>query len=127
MAQAEEAPVAEEIPAPVVEELALDAAVEVADEAPANVMPLARPEPVAPAPAPEPEPVEIASPRSIKPAAAEEPEERPLTLFEKMMNLSRGPKAKPAAEPVAPAKAYDTDPNQDPLEIPRFFKRQVND
>jgi hypothetical protein len=45
-----------------------------------------------------------------------------------MMNLSRGPaKTKPAAEPAVAPPAYDADPSQDPLEIPRFFKRQVND
>jgi cell division protein FtsZ len=50
-----------------------------------------------------------------------------LTLFEKMMNLSRGPaKAKPVAEPAVAPPAYG-DANEDPLEIPRFFKRQVND
>ena len=57
-------------------------------------------------------------------AAAEE--ERPMSLFEKMMNLSRP--AKPvrtseptlAPEPEAPADSGD-------VAIPRFFKRQVND
>jgi hypothetical protein len=44
-----------------------------------------------------------------------------------MMNLSRGaPKAKADAAP-APAPSHEPDASQDPLEIPRFFKRQVND
>ena len=57
-----------------------------------------------------------------------EPEEKPLTLFEKMMNLSRGP-AKPAVRPVstlAPEPAPQPEAGTD-MEIPRFFKRQVND
>jgi cell division protein FtsZ len=123
------AQVAEPAPEPVVEELALDMAAEVEDEAPTNVTPLTRAEPVAaPTPAPVVERVEAPiSPRPMKPEAAEA-EERPLTLFERMMNLSRGPaKTKPAAEPAVAPPAYDADPSQDPLEIPRFFKRQVND
>jgi cell division protein FtsZ len=49
-------------------------------------------------------------------------DERPMSLFERMMQMSRG-KAKPAAEPTLapepPAAAADVD-------IPPFFKRQVN-
>ena len=69
----------------------------------------------------------VAAPKPMRAAPPAAEEERPLTLFERMMNLSRGaPKAK--AEPApAPAPAYETEASQDPLEIPRFFKRQVND
>jgi cell division protein FtsZ len=56
--------------------------------------------------------------------------DRPLTLFERMMNISRGaPKANEAgAAPAAPEPAPA--PRQsggDNIEIPRFFRRQVND
>jgi len=126
-----EEPVAE-APRPVAEELTLDMSAAIDDE-PTNVMPLVRPEPAVAAPAPivESEPREyVASPmpRGTKAEPEEAAEERPLTLFEKMMNLSRGPsKAKPAPEPVVAPPAYSGDANEDPLEIPRFFKRQVND
>jgi cell division protein FtsZ len=127
-APAVEEPVAE-MPAPV-EELTLDMTAAIEDET-NNVMPLVRPElPVAPAPVAQTDlrPYAVEAPAAAaKPAAAEEVEERPLTLFEKMMNLSRGPaKAKPVAEPAVAPPAYG-DANEDPLEIPRFFKRQVND
>ena len=50
-----------------------------------------------------------------------------MTLFERLMNINNGAaKASTAAaaeESVAPP---ERDP-QDPLEIPRFFRRQVND
>ncbi len=70
--------------------------------------------PVAAAPAPAPAPVAAAEPVE---------EERAPTLFEKMMNLSRGPKPKPApAATLAPEpKVASTD-----VDIPPFFKRQVN-
>jgi len=96
-----------------------------------NVMPLrmpepqvreAAPEPVAEAaPAPINEPVErpYVAPR----AAREEPRPGP-TLFERMMNLSRGADKARAEEPEV---AAEEPASQDPLEIPRFFRRQVND
>ena len=63
-------------------------------------------------------------PTPIMQAAQEpEPEERPLTLFEKMMNLSRGPKAK-AAPPSTLAPEPEAGVAE--VEIPPFFKRQVN-
>ncbi len=100
-------------------ELELDLADEVIDEPVVadNVMPLIRPEPVAEAP--KMSDFHIAEP---------EGEGRTLTLFEKMMNLSRGP-AKAKAEPAQPSVAttYQPEAGDDPLEIPRFFKRQVND
>ena len=66
--------------------------------------------------APEPAPVVV----PIAPAPVEE--ERPLSLFEKMMAMSRGSKPKPApAETLAPEPAPAAD-----VEIPPFFKRQVN-
>jgi cell division protein FtsZ len=72
---------------------------------------------VAKAPA-EPEPVSVVVP--IAPPPVEE--ERPLSLFEKMMAMSRGSKPKPApAETLAPEPAPAAD-----VEIPPFFKRQVN-
>src|SRR3546814_543423 len=55
--------------------------------------------------------------------------DRPLTLFERMMNISRGaPKANEAgAAPAAPAPAPAAEPRSENIEIPRFFRRQVND
>ena len=108
-------------------ELALDMSDMVEeDEAPANVMPLVRPEPEPVAYAPAPQPL-VAEPRPAAMRDESAEEERPLTLFEKMINMGRGaPKAK--AEPSAPlAPAPEPEAGQDPLEIPRFFKRQVND
>jgi cell division protein FtsZ len=70
--------------------------------------------------APIPEPVYEPSP-----VFAQVEEERPPTLFEKMMAMSRGVKPKPAPaatlapEPTRGAPASDVD-------IPPFFKRQVN-
>ncbi len=58
------------------------------------------------------------------PVPAPEPEEeRPMTLFEKMMNLSRGPKPKPAAPATLAPETANSAPD---VEIPPFFKRQVN-
>jgi len=55
-------------------------------------------------------------------------EERPQTLFERMMNINRGAaKARAADEPVAPPAEEPAAKGSDPLEIPRFFRRQVND
>ena len=119
--------------------------------------PAPEPEPVAEVPAPEPEeeplvltapepvldlapedrveePVPLAAyrftpgavPATPSPAeAAPEPEERPLTLFEKMMNLSKGPARAP--RPVATLAPEPEPEAGSDLEIPRFFKRQVND
>jgi cell division protein FtsZ len=118
------------------EEPALVAEAEPIDEAQPgfsdNVMPLRMPEPVreaAPepvvaeaAPAPINEPVErpYVAPRQVR----EEPRPGP-TLFERMMNLSRGADKARAEEPQpAPEEPAA---GQDPLEIPRFFRRQVND
>ena len=125
-----EAPVAE-VEMPFVEELTLDMTAALDDEPNTNVMPLLRPEPmVTAAPAIESDlrPYAIEAPAVAKSAVADDAnDERPLTLFEKMMNLSRGPaKAKPPAEPPA-EPSYNGDSSEDPLEIPRFFKRQVND
>jgi cell division protein FtsZ len=69
---------------------------------------------VAPIVVPEPEPVaRVASPAD---------EERAPTLFEKMMNLSRGPRQKPPAATLAP----EPQPGSPEVDIPPFFKRQVN-
>jgi cell division protein FtsZ len=72
-------------------------------------------------PAPINEPVErpYVAPRT----AREEPRPGP-TLFERMMNLSRGADKARAEEPQPIA---EEPAGQDPLEIPRFFRRQVND
>jgi cell division protein FtsZ len=68
----------------------------------------------------------------VAPAAAAPPpppvaepveDERPLTLFEKMMNMSRGPKPKPAP---AATLAPEPDKATPDVDIPPFFKRQVN-
>ncbi|MFC3713048.1 cell division protein FtsZ [Sphingoaurantiacus capsulatus] len=129
-----EAPVVETEELPV-EELTLDMGSAIEDEPTTNVMPLLRAaepmvaSPVAPAVESDLRPY-VETPTTTTQAVAEEEEsdERPLTLFEKMMNLSRGPaKAKPAAEPMVAPPSYSTDSSEDPLEIPRFFKRQVND
>jgi cell division protein FtsZ len=102
------------------DELALDDMVEdeaeaevVAEPVAANVMPL-RPD----------LPIEAPSPAEQRAPVADAEESRPMTLFERMMNLNR-PKAK--EEPVAPVAAPQADAGEDPLEIPRFFKRQMND
>ena len=73
--------------------------------------------PAAARPVPEPAPAPMRAPPVE--------EERPLSLFEKMMNLSRVP-SKPARP--EPTLAPDPDPQPDgEVAIPRFFKRQVND
>ncbi|MEY3269027.1 MAG: hypothetical protein RL480_1787 [Pseudomonadota bacterium] len=56
-------------------------------------------------------------------AAPSVPDERAPTLFEKMMNLSRGPKPKPASTTLAPEPPVAGAPD---VEIPPFFKRQAN-
>jgi cell division protein FtsZ len=64
------------------------------------------------------------------PVAAPEPEseERPQTLFEKMLGLSQGHRGKPAAAPevAAPTLAPEPDAKAADVDIPPFFKRQVN-
>jgi len=59
----------------------------------------------------------------LAPVAAPVEEERAPTLFEKMMNLSRGPKPKPALTTLAPEPPVAGPPDVD---IPPFFKRQAN-
>ncbi|MFZ4110498.1 MAG: cell division protein FtsZ, partial [Polymorphobacter sp.] len=56
-------------------------------------------------------------------AAALSQDERAPTLFEKMMNLSRGPRPKPASTTLAPEPPIAGAPD---VEIPPFFKRQAN-
>jgi cell division protein FtsZ len=51
------------------------------------------------------------------------PEERTPTLFEKMMNLSRGPRPKSTSTTLAPEPPVAGAPD---VEIPPFFKRQAN-
>ena len=67
--------------------------------------------------------VAVAAVERPAPVAAPVEEERPPTLFEKMMNLSRGPKAKPASTTLAPEPPVAGAPDVD---IPPFFKRQAN-
>ncbi|KPF66615.1 cell division protein FtsZ [alpha proteobacterium AAP81b] len=68
-----------------------------------------------------------AAPTSVVPIVRPDPQpeaedERPPTLFEKMMNLSR-----PKAKPVAPATlAPEPTASAADVEIPPFFKRQAN-
>jgi len=51
-------------------------------------------------------------------------EEKPLTLFEKMMNLSRKPAPRPAVTTLAPDPEADDAPPE--VAIPSFFKKQAN-
>lgn len=64
--------------------------------------------------------------RAVDPAVEAE---RPLTLFERMMNISRGaPKANEAgAGPAKSEPVQESRSSTDGVEIPRFFRRQVND
>ena len=85
--------------------------VRIEDEEPAPV-------PVAAAPVVRiPEPVSVVVP--IAPSPVED--ERPLSLFERMMQMSRGGKPRAAPEPTLAPEPAPTD-----VEIPPFFKRQVN-
>ncbi|WP_426168605.1 cell division protein FtsZ [Sandarakinorhabdus sp. DWP1-3-1] len=68
-------------------------------------------------------PVAVAPPQPPAPMHPPVEEERAPTLFEKMMNLSRGPKPKPA--PTA-TLAPEPVPGAPEVDIPPFFKRQVN-
>ena len=108
-------PVAETLPEPA-EMVDIDletVGVRIEDEAPA--MPIAAGPVVA-----RPEPVSIVVP-IVSPPPVEE--ERPLSLFERMMQMSRGGKARPAPEPTL---APEPVPAPSDVEIPPFFKRQVN-
>ncbi len=67
-------------------------------------------------------PVAVAPPAPPEPMVAPVEEERAPTLFEKMMNLSRGTKPKPAPATLAPEPA----PGAPEVDIPPFFKRQIN-
>ncbi len=62
-----------------------------------------------------------------RPAAPVE-EERPKSLFEKMLSFGRGASASKANEaPAAPPPVPAQNGAQDPIEIPRFFRNQGND
>lgn len=83
--------------------------------------PEAAPEPVAVAPA---RPAPVAAPQPMHPQY--QPEERPMTLFEKMMNLSR---PKPRTAPPAPTTLAPEPTPSDAgpeVSIPPFFKKQAN-
>lgn len=58
------------------------------------------------------------------PAPAPEAEERPQTLFEKMLGMSQGHRGKAAA--AAPSLAPEPEAKEPGVDIPPFFKRQVN-
>ncbi|MGI4877842.1 MAG: cell division protein FtsZ [Janthinobacterium lividum] len=78
--------------------------------APAPVAPVVAPVAAAPLPPMRPQP---------------DVEEKPLTLFEKMMNLSRKPAPRPAVTTLAPDS--DGEPDAQPeVAIPSFFKKQAN-
>ncbi len=76
-------------------------------------------------PTPQPiAPVAVAAP--LPPMRPQpEAEEKPLTLFEKMMNLSRKPAPRPAVTTLAPDPEGEPDP-QPEVAIPSFFKKQAN-
>ncbi|WP_310496679.1 cell division protein FtsZ [Sandarakinorhabdus sp.] len=82
-----------------------------------------------PSPAPVPvaaQPIAPAAPASVpEPAPVMAEEERALTLFEKMMGLSRGSKPRHNVQTLAPEPQVDA-PKVDDVDIPPFFKRQVN-
>ncbi|KAB7644456.1 cell division protein FtsZ [Polymorphobacter fuscus] len=99
-------PVADVVPEPVEMDLGVVAERIDEDEVAAPV-----PEPVAPVVVP------IAPPVAVE-------EERPMSLFEKMLNMSRGPKARPAPTPTLAPEP--TPPAASDVDIPPFFKRQVN-
>ena len=67
--------------------------------------------PVAPEPAPVPQPAPIA-------------EDRPLTLFERMMGMSRKPRA--PEPPPATLAPQPQPPQAGDDDVPGFMKRQVN-
>ncbi len=113
------APEPEIMPEPAVEPAMLDLSLDdIIDE------PELLPEPVAAAPAPEvqpqPQSQQPMHPQPMHPQPAVE--ERPLTLFEKMMNLSRKPAARPAPTTLAP----EPDTSEPEVAIPSFFKKQAS-
>ena len=78
----------------------------------------------------EPEIEPAAAPVAVLPVATPQPmhpqpevEDKPLTLFEKMMNLSRKPAARPAPTTLAPEPAAASEPE---VAIPSFFKKQAS-
>ena len=73
---------------------------------------------VAPAPV-----VTLAPPAPMHPQV--EVEDKPLTLFEKMMNLSRKPAPRPVPSTLAPDSEASKDATPE-VAIPSFFKRQAN-
>ena len=62
---------------------------------------------------------------SMHPQPAPEPE-RPMSLFEKMMSLSRAPKFKAAPPATLAPEPVPKAPAASDVDIPPFFKRQVN-
>jgi cell division protein FtsZ len=78
--------------------------------------------PVVPTAAPAPPPV-VAAPT---PAPEPEIETRTPTLFEKMLGLSSASRPKPAAPPTPATLAPEPTAGEPDVEIPPFFKRQVN-
>ncbi len=75
-----------------------------------------------------PEPVATAAPAPLAPMHPQpEVEDRPLTLFEKMMNLSRKSAAKPAPTTLAPEPENGHGEGGQPeVAIPSFFKKQAS-
>jgi cell division protein FtsZ len=68
-----------------------------------------------------------AAPEPAVPAPQQrEADAKPMTLFERLMNINNGAAKAGSAAPAEEPAATERDP-QDPLEIPRFFRRQVND
>jgi hypothetical protein len=70
---------------------------------------------------PTPSPIAMVTPAAEAPPEPVE-EERPPTLFEKMMSLSRGQKPKAPPSTLAP----EPGPAAPDVDIPPFFKRQAN-
>ena len=100
-------PVVVDEPEPELLDLSLDDLVEDADPVPEPVVASLAPAAATPLPPMHPQP---------------EPEDKPLTLFEKMMNLSRKPAARPATT-LAPEPEPDGQPE---VAIPSFFKKQAS-
>ncbi len=131
------APVAEAAAEPVEDELNLEEASIVEPEVEAAADPVEQPETASASVMPlrsepqQPDPIERdwIAPSPARPSDPVLEADRPLTLFERMMNISRGaPKANEAGvAPAAPEPAPEQRPGADNIEIPRFFRRQVND